>query len=563
MRLGEILVQKGYLQPDQLDAALQKQAADAPRRRIGELLCESGAISPAMLAEALADQYGLPWTAEIDPGWLSPGLVDRLSVDWVRAQVMLPVRREGRLFAATADPSAATALDDLALVLGQDVTPLVAPRSVILQAIEACFFQRSGSSEALLHQLAPSQDGGEPARLADDLLRASDAAPVTQLVNLMLLDAVKKRASDVHVEPFENRIQVRFRVDGFLYEQTPPPKHLEAALVSRLKVMARLDIAERRLPQDGMAKVRVGEREIDIRVSTVPVAEGERVVLRLLNREHLVLPLQALGMPAGVQQVFERLLREPNGIMLVTGPTGSGKTTTLYAALRCLDTAHANVLTIEDPIEYQLPGIGQIQVKPKIGLTFANGLRHILRQDPDVVFVGEIRDLETAEIAIRASLTGHLVFSTLHTNDAVSAVVRLQDMGIEAYLLGSAVRAVLAQRLVRRLCPACRRPGEASAEQVQALGPAGERVRGRTVWRAEGCSACLGGYRERTGLYELLVVDAGLQEAIRRRDDAASLRAQATRQGMRTLIEDGIDKVLEGVTSLDELLRVVGSSARG
>jgi general secretion pathway protein E len=562
MRIGEILMRKGYLQSAQLEAALQQQAAEVPRRRLGEVLCADQLITPAMLAEALAEQAGLPWTAHVPPEWLSAELVDRLSVDWARTHVMLPVRREGQVSVLTADPTAVTALDDLALLLGREISPVVAPRETILQAIEACYFQRTGSQAALLDQLAPSGAAAEPVRAADDLLRASDAAPVTQLVNLMLLEAVKRRASDVHVEPFEDRLQVRYRIDGFLYEQPPPPKHLETALVSRLKVMARLDIAERRLPQDGMAKVRVGEREIDIRVSTVPVAEGERVVLRLLNREHLLLPLASLGMPDHVRASFERLLQEPNGIILVTGPTGSGKTTTLYAALRCLDTAHANVLTIEDPIEYQLPAIGQIQVKPKIGLTFASGLRHILRQDPDVIFVGEIRDLETAEIAIRASLTGHLVFSTLHTNDAIAAVVRLQDMGIESYLLGSAVRGVLAQRLVRRLCPACRQTTTPTAEQMQALGGAAEGLRGKPVWKAVGCPSCLGGYRDRTGLYEFLVVDAALQEAIRRRDDASALRALAGQKGLQSLLEDGLGKVTEGVTSLDELLRVMGSSAR-
>jgi general secretion pathway protein E len=564
MALGDILVRKGYLPRAQLEAVLQRLADEVPRRDLRALLSAEKLVSPAVLAEALAEEYGLEWTAAVEPDWLSPDLVDRLSVDWARAHVMLPVRRQGRLAVLTEDPAAVTGLDDLALLLGQEVTPIVAPREVILQAIEGCYFQRTGSSAALLHQLTPTAAEAAPARAADDLLRASDAAPVTQLVNMMLLEAVKKRASDVHVEPFEDRLQVRYRIDGFLYEQAPPPKHLESALVSRLKVMARLDIAERRLPQDGMAKVRVGEREIDIRVSTVPVAEGERVVLRLLNREHLLLPLTSLGMPDDVRASFEGLLREPNGIILVTGPTGSGKTTTLYSALRCLDTAHANVLTIEDPIEYQLPGIGQIQVKPKIGLTFANGLRHILRQDPDVIFVGEIRDLETAEIAIRASLTGHLVFSTLHTNDAISAVVRLLDMGIESYLLGAAVRAVLAQRLVRQLCPSCRQPASATPSELQALGPAAARLRDRTVWRpGAGCPACLGGYRDRTGLYEFLVLNAGLQDAVRRREDAVALRNLAGGQGLRTLLDDGISKVLSGVTSVEELLRVIGSSARG
>ncbi len=311
-----------------------------------------------------------------------------------------------------------------------------------------------------------------------------------------------------------------------------------------------------------MAKVRVGEREIDIRVSTVPVAEGERVVLRLLNRSALLLPLDALGMPTDVQERFLEKARLPNGIILVTGPTGSGKTTTLYAALRGLDTEHMNVLTIEDPIEYQLPGIGQIQVKPKIGLTFAQGLRHILRQDPDVIFVGEIRDLETAEIAIRSALTGHLVFSTLHTNDAVSAVVRLVDMGIESYLLGEALQAVLAQRLVRKLCPVCRTPDTLTSAETDALGQAGVLPPGQMVWRPAGCSACLHGYRGRTGVFEWLELGPDVREAVRRRAPAAEIRALATARGFRPLLQDGLARMAAGLTSPEEVIRVLGTAER-
>jgi general secretion pathway protein E len=561
MRLGEILVRKGYAQPAQIDAALAQQSEETPRRRIGEMLCADRIITAAMLAEALAEQFGVEWIPTVDDALLAPDLLDRLSVDWARTRAMLPVRQDGRVRVLTADPSDITALDDLALLLGLELAPLLAPRDEILRAIERAYVRKERKPSPMLDQwaageVAPTERG------SDDLLRASDQAPVTQLVNLMLLDAVKKRASDVHVEPFENHVQVRFRIDGFLYAQPPPPKQLEAALISRLKVMARLDIAERRLPQDGMAKVRVGEREFDIRVSTVPVAEGERVVLRLLNREALALPLDSLGLPGEIERQFKELLREPNGIILVTGPTGSGKTTTLYAALRCLDTQHTNVLTIEDPIEYQLPGIGQIQVRPKIGLTFAQGLRHILRQDPDVVFVGEIRDLETAEIALRASLTGHLVFSTLHTNDAVSAVLRLQDMGIAPYLLGAALRAVMAQRLVRCLCPQCRAPDRFSEAELRGLGLTTSVLRESTIWRPRGCPQCLNGYRNRTGIYELLVVDSELQEAVRRGEDASALRMRAVARRHASLLQAGLTRVLDGTTSAEELLRVLGGGGR-
>jgi general secretion pathway protein E len=393
---------------------------------------------------------------------------------------------------------------------------------------------------------------------SDDLLQVAEKAPVTQLVNLILLEAVKRRASDIHFEPFESRLRLRYRVDGVLYEQPAPPKHMELALVSRLKVMARMDIAEKRLPQDGMARVRVGEREIDIRVSTVPVAEGERVVLRLLDRNSAFMPLSALGMSGSTLAAFEALITRPNGIVIVSGPTGSGKTTTLYAALGGMDARRKNIMTVEDPIEYQLPDIGQIQVKPKIGLTFASGLRHILRQDPDIVLVGETRDLETAEIAVRAALTGHLVFTTLHTNDAPGAILRLTDMGVEAHLLASCVRGILAQRLVRKLCPHCRQDTVLTAEQVAGRGRAAESAAGNKVWMPRGCPACLEGYSGRIGLFELLVVDAAMQDLVRSgRASGDALRRAAQTRGMVDLLADGMGKVLAGMTSLAEVASVV------
>ena len=562
MLLGEILVRKQFVTGAQVEQALRQQAGSQPHRRLGEILMAEQAITELMLVEALAEQMEAGWLAEIPDELLAPDLVSRITVDWARQHAVLPIRQEGRLLLATADPTELSTLDGVGLLLGQDPTPVLVPRAAILNAIERCYVRRpEGRPEAP----RPATAAGAPREAvssADDLLRESSQAPVTQLVNAILLEAVRQGASDVHVEPFEKRLQIRYRVDGFLYEQRSPDKELEAPLVSRLKVMARLDIAERRLPQDGMAKVRVGEREIDIRVSTVPVAEGERVVLRLLNRDALLLPLESLGMPAEVQQRFAEKTRLPNGIILVTGPTGSGKTTTLYAALRGLDTGHMNVLTIEDPIEYQLPGIGQIQVKPKIGLTFAQGLRHILRQDPDVIFVGEIRDLETAEIAIRSALTGHLVFSTLHTNNALSAVVRLVDMGIESYLLGEAVQAVLAQRLVRKLCPACRVAGTLTLAERDALGKTAAALSGQTIWRAQGCPACLKGYRGRTGVYEWLELSPDLREAIRRGASAAELRRLADLRGFRSLLHDGVIRIAAGQTSPEEVIRVLGVAER-
>ena len=440
---------------------------------------------------------------------------------------------------------------------------MLTPRDEILRVIEKCYFSRTESARDFLRDLAPSGTPKEEGRRSDDLLQDAENAPVTQLVNLILLDAVKSGASDVHVEPFQSALRIRRRVDGLLYEQASPPKHLEAALVSRLKVMAHLDIAERRLPQDGVARVRVGEREIDIRVSTIPVAEGERVVLRLLNRESALLPMDRLGLPDPALSILNELLSEPSGILIVAGPTGSGKTTTLYAILQQLDTEHINILTIEDPIEYQIPNIGQIQVKPKIGLTFASGLRHILRQDPDVILVGEVRDIETAEIAIRASLTGHLVFTTLHTNDAPGTLVRLLDIGIEPYLLAASLRAVISQRLVRTLCPQCRKQEPLQGESSAVLDRIRTKLGNHPAWVAQGCPACFKGYRGRTGLFEMMRVGPEVAEAIRQgQTQAAGLRALAIRQGMTTLLDDGIERIRKGQTSVQEVLRVIGKSAQ-
>ncbi|MCE9616735.1 MAG: GspE/PulE family protein [Lentisphaerae bacterium] len=506
-------------------------------------------------------RYGLRVLDRIPAEVLDATLIVDLSVEWARAQGLLPVTIEGEACVLTADPDRVAPQEYLALLLGRDLRPVLAPRAAILAAIEQCYYSREASPGEFLKDLGPA----EPARArasesSPDLLQVATAAPVTQLVNLIVLEAVKRRASDIHFEPFESQLRVRYRIDGVLYEQTGPPKHMEDALVSRLKVMAHMDIAEKRLPQDGMARVRVGEREIDVRVSTIPVAEGERVVLRLLDSRSALLPLAALGMADGMRQQVEQALAFPDGILIVCGPTGSGKTTTLYAALGRLDATRKNILTIEDPIEYQIPNIGQMQVKPKIGLTFSNGLRHILRQDPDVILVGETRDLETAEIAIRSALTGHLVFTTLHTNDAPSAVLRLADMGVAPHLLSACLRGVLAQRLLRRLCPACRRPVTIGTGPVLRGVPPEWVARhvGSRVWEPAGCPECLEGFKGRVGLFEYMPVTDALRESIRAGDTGAvRLRQLAMSQGMIDLQSDGLTKVLGGLTSLAEVVAVV------
>jgi len=510
----------------------------------------------------LARKYGIDFLSRVSDDMLDPGLVSDLSVEWARSNCLLPIILNGKKCVLTADPGQVSHQEYLSVLLEEELSPVLAPREVILQGIERCYYSKDDSPSDFLRDIGveESTESREQAK-TDDLLQVAEKAPVTQFVNLILLAAVKRRASDIHFEPFESSLRVRYRIDGVLYETASPPKHLEEALVSRLKVMARMDIAEKRLPQDGMASVRVGEREIDIRVSTVPVAEGERVVLRLLDRKSVLLPLESLGMSDVTLQAFQSLLGDPNGMIVVCGPTGSGKTTTLYAALGQMDTSRKNVMTIEEPIEYQLPDIGQIQVKPKIGLTFASGLRHILRQDPDIVLVGETRDLETAEIAIRAALTGHLVFTTLHTNDAPGAILRLVDMGVERYLLAACLGGILAQRLVRRLCAKCKMQATLGKDDVSILGRHGKGLEGSAVWEAKGCPACLEGYTGRVGLFELMMLGGEMQELVRSEHaDANAVRKLAEARGMVSLVGDGVRKVLGGLTSLSEFLDVTGPS---
>ena len=524
----------------------------------------------AATARAQADRLGLAFLPAVDDSMLVPELLASLPLAWARSHDVLPVRIGGEACLLVADPTRVEVHQQASQVIGCPLRCVVANEEVVRGAIARAYAAHAEADAGGYIRALDAAGGDSPdaaATVTDavprtgDLLEAAGAAPVTRLVNLILLEAVKQNASDIHFEPFESRLAVRYRIDGVLYNRAEPPKHLEAALVSRLKVMARMDIAERRLPQDGMAQVRVGDRLLDIRVSTVPVADGERVVLRLLNREDACLPLESLGMDAAETGRFQRLLRLPNGMIIVSGPTGSGKTTTLYAALNGIAATRRNVMTIEDPIEYRLDNIGQIQVKPKIGLTFASGLRHILRQDPDVILVGETRDAETAGIAVRASLTGHLVFTTLHTNDAPAAVMRLADMGIEPYLLASCLRGVLGQRLVRTLCPHCRRKVDvARAVQFGDADPAWRaRLADGPLWEAVGCESCLEGYSGRKGLFELMVCDETVRAAIRSgRLDAAELRRTAVAAGMRPLVDDALAKLRSGLTDLRE---VVGALA--
>src|SRR6202790_4990781 len=488
-----ILLDRSWVSPQDLEKAHQRKK---PGQEIADVLIDMGALEPQRLARALAQEYGLPFQAHIDAATLENDLVAKVPINYAKRNRLLPVSTDGTtVTVAIADPANYEPLDDLHVLFGKPILAVVAPVEVINEEINRAYDQAATTTahdlmidlEENRLDLAASELASEPR----DLLEADDAAPIIKLVNGLLSQAVKDRASDIHIEAFERDLVVRFRVDGMLFDVLTPQKRFHAAIASRIKVMSGLNIAEKRLPQDGRIRLRIAGRDIDIRVSTIPTAYGERIVLRLLDRAQALVDvnLDRLGFSGDNLPKIERLIHQSHGIILATGPTGSGKTTTLYACLSRINSPEKNIITIEDPIEYQLHGVGQMQVSPKIELTFANGLRSILRQDPDVIMVGEIRDSETAEIAIQAALTGHLVFSTLHTNDSFGAVTRLVDMGIEPFLVSSSILAVLAQRLVRKLCPDCREPYKASETELARIGLKSNDLRG-PIYRPAGCPNC-------------------------------------------------------------------------
>ncbi len=511
---------------------------------------------------ALAARLRVPFLPAADIPEIVP-LVERLSAKYLRHYVACPVAVEGdTVTVATVDPERVELLDDLRQTTGLRVKLCVAPAEAILAAVERTY-EAATPLQRIVDDMEPGALRPEAEESDADigLLRdMASEAPVVRLVNLLLEEALARDASDIHIEPFEDTLRVRYRIDGLLYEVESPPRALQAALTSRIKIMAELDIAERRLPQDGRIRVTAHGRRVDIRVSTVPTIHGESIVMRLLDRSSVFLPFDRLGFAPRVAERFQGLIQRPHGIVLVTGPTGSGKTTTLYAALDKINATDRKIITVEDPVEYQLRGVNQIPVRPKIGLGFAAGLRHIVRQDPDVIMVGEIRDLETAEIAIQAALTGHLVFSTLHTNDAPGAVTRLQDMGCEPYLVASVLSGVLAQRLVRRICPACRAPDHPDPADLLGIGVTDGT--GVDLYRGKGCDECLGtGYRGRTGIYELFRLTDDARSLILGKAPTAEIRRHAIDRGMTTLREDGWTKACAGITTVEEILRVTQEDA--
>ena len=555
-----ILLDRSWVSQQDLDRARQRKK---PGQELTDVLVEMGALEPNRLARALAQEYRLPFEAHIDEKALDLSLVGKVPINYAKKNRLLPMAiQQGQVTVAIADPSNYEPLDDLHVMFGMPINSIVVPGQVVDDAINRAYDQAATTTAQDL--MIDLEDQGldavasEIANETRDLLESDDAAPIIKLVNGILSQAVKDRASDIHIECFENELVVRFRVDGMLYDVISPPKRIQAAITSRIKVMSGLNIAEKRLPQDGRIRVRIAGRDIDIRVSTIPCAYGERSVLRLLDRAQAVdnFDLDKLGFSGENLRKLDRLIRQSHGIILATGPTGSGKSTTLYAALSRINSPEKNIITIEDPIEYQLRGVGQMQVNPKIDLTFASGLRSILRQDPDVIMVGEIRDSETAEIAIQAALTGHLVFSTLHTNDSFGSLTRLVEMGIEPFLVSSSILAVLAQRLVRRLCPDCRAPYTPSTTELQRIGIHAAGFAGK-IYKGAGCKACRNtGYRGRLAIQELMVMEDDIRTLVMQNADAASIRRACQAKGMKLLRQDGAERVFAGETTIEELLRV-------
>ncbi len=561
-KIGQIFVDMGFITDEQLQLLLEEQQQQ-PGALLGKLAEDMQLITDEQLAQALGEQMNMK-VVTLGDTQISKELLDRLTETMAQLYRVIPVRFDGhRLTVATCDPQNLTIQDELRTFLGLDIEMVVATEREIKAAIDRYYSSESLSVEKIVAELAADEELFAAASKLDsdkfDLDGAealADSAPVRKLLNLVLLLAIKDHASDIHFEPFEDEFRIRIKAEGVLYEMVPPPRHLAFAITTRIKVMANLDIAERRLPQDGRIELMVGGHSVDLRVSVLPTMFGESVVMRILDRTVVNLSLTKVGMDEVTMNDFRKIMKRPNGIVLVTGPTGSGKTTTLYSALSELNDIADKLITTEDPVEYDIDGIVQIQIDHDIGVTFASCLRAILRQDPDIILVGEIRDLETAEIAVQASLTGHLVFSTLHTNDAPSTITRMKDMGIPTFLITATVEAILAQRLVRRICTQCREETEAPLEILQELGVTLEMSKNIKFYKGKGCDTCNNtGYKGRIGLFELMVMNDDLRDMIMRNVTTDELRNKAVEYGMITLRDYGKKFVFEGLTTAEEVVR--------
>jgi len=564
-RLGDLLVQSGKLTPQQLQQGLAGQKEKGGR--LGSNLVRLGFLSEKELVEFLSQHFGVP-AIDLNRVEIDEGVVKIIPADVARKYTILPVTKVGaKLTIAMIDPTNVFAMDDIKFMTGYNVDPVVASESALRVAIDRYY----GSTHAIELKKV-MEDLAEPADTSLEVLdedeeldlesleKESEEAPGVKLVNIILTDAIKKGASDIHIEPYEKEYRVRYRIDGVLYEMTRPPLRLREAITSRMKILAKLDIAEKRLPQDGRIKIktRIQDRvkDLDYRVSVLPTIFGEKIVLRLLDKDNLMLDMTRLGFEAESLRRFEHAILKPYGMVLVTGPTGSGKTNTLYSALSRINTTDVNIITAEDPVEFNLPGINQVQMKEQIGLNFATALRSFLRQDPNIILVGEIRDFETAEVAIKAAMTGHLVLSTLHTNDAPSSINRLMNMGIEPFLVATSVHMIVAQRLVRRVCTFCKEPVEVPQAALLEAGFSERESRTLKLFRGKGCERCNStGYKGRTGLYEVMTIDDEIREMILSGASAIELRNKAIEHGMLSLRGSGLEKIRNGMTSIDEVVR--------
>lgn len=576
-QLGEALIKKGLITKEQLTEALKRQKEKG--YRLGQALVELGYVKEEEIllvpgkqrvffqqdSDLRKEKRKELVPLKVSEYEIKPDALARISPSVARIYTIMPIKISGNTITiATTNPDNIRLLDDLRFMLNVEVEAVYSTEDEIKKAIEKYYGQETVDFLKQIEQQIKGIDEEKEEKLdldkdevdIEDLRRMAEEAPTIRLLNLILSRAMRERASDIHFEPFEDQFKIRYRIDGVLYEMPAPPKHLGMAISSRVKVISGLDIAERRIPQDGRISLRVGERELDLRVSTLPTVFGESIVMRVLDRSMIMLSLNQLGMLPEDLKEFKQLIQKPNGIILCTGPTGCGKTTTLYSALASLDSDATKIITTEDPVEYDIPGITQVHIKEGIGLTFARCLRSILRQDPDTILVGEIRDRETLQISIHASLTGHLVFSTLHTNDAAATITRLLNMGAEPFLIASTLEAVIAQRLVRTICQNCKEPYQPDREGLQKIGLRPEEARRRVFYRGKGCHLCGGiGYKGRTGIFELLICNDNIRTLIMKRATAEEIRDEARKQGMRMIREDGLEKIYQGITTIEEVIR--------
>jgi len=577
-RLANLLVEDGIITQAQLGEALEVQRAKGDK--LGTVLIGKGFLTEERILQFLSKQCGISYITISGMPEIPPEVIATVPEDIARQHTLIPFNKTSdRITIAVADPLNVLILDDLKMMTGCDVRAALASETEILTALDK-YYKGVSSQDALNDIVKQSQSSADTAdsiehveeekeeESAVSVERSAEDAPVIKMVNLILANAIKAKASDIHIEPYQKDLRIRYRIDGVLHEQPAPPKKFHAAICARLKIMSNLDISERRLPQDGRLKVRIGDSEVDLRVSVLPCAPGEKIVMRLCDSAGLSVQLSRLGFEPEALSVFNRCMKAPYGINLITGPTGSGKSTTLYSALSSLNSPEHNIMTVEDPVEFQIQGINQVQVHAAIGLTFAAGLRSFLRQDPDIIMVGEIRDLETASIAINAALTGHLVFSTLHTNDAPGSITRLGMMGVEPFLSSSALLMVIAQRLVRGICPKCKESYEVELDWLIKLGVPSNQLRARNgkvaLHKGKGCDNCAGtGYRGRQGLYEVLEVTDSVRQMILDRASAKEIKETGRKQGMLTLRECAIRKLLGGVTTVEEMIRVTASDIEG